>query len=484
MKKNRLRFPVSAALVAALLFLTFSFAAADEAPAGSGALDGVDFVMNGASAYGFTFSYPKDYVRGSYSSGGVFWESADTAAPNMITLDYVVYQELGEFCEDPEVARTYYPDEEQVARAGMTVLASGELMSEDGHPAHIHIFETENEDGEPYTVGFLYYARNNRILRARLFSEPRNGASGQDLPQVTREDMIRVFGGIGYDPAGAPITVADAAITLATKEGADTVTAGKKLTFTAAFANPEKVNKQNRNNAIEWSVSDVSGEALPAGVTINKTGVLSTGRTDEVLHLEVTASSPVFHVSATFPVTVIPVVKKVSVEPAELNFYAGTDTQQEVKAVLSPDTVPPQGITWKPSKKDIVEIVPDDENGTAVFRPLAAGKISVAVREPGGKNARLTVNVMEPVQGVELAVKGRPKPGSTVTVTYTITPKKAGNKNVEWSLDVGEDIATISKGRLKISKEAPVGTVITVTCTALGAPEPVVSGIQVEIVEK
>ena len=483
MKKSRFRFPVSAVLVAALLLISFSVAAADE-PSSSGVLAGVDFVTDGSGAYGFTLSYPKNYRQGSYTSGGVLWKSTDTAAPNVITLDYVIYQELGEFCEDPDVARSYYPDEEQLARTGMTVLANGEVMSADGHPAYIHIFETENEDGVPYTVGFLYYARNNRILRARVFSEPQNGTTGADLPQVTREDMIRVFEGIGYDPADAPITVADAAITLATKEGTDTVTAGKRLNFTAAFANPEKVNKQKKNNTIEWSVSDASGAELPAGVSINKNGVLSTGRANEVLHLEVTAASPVFHVSATYPVTVIPVVKRVSVEPAELFFYVGTDTQQEVKAILSPDTVPPQGITWKPSKKDIVEIVPNDENGTAVFRPLAPGKISVAVREPGGKNARLTVNVMEPVQGVELAVKGRPKPGSTVTVTYTITPKKAGNKNVEWSLDVGEDIATISKGRLKISKEAPVGTVITVTCTALGAPEPVVSGIQVEIVEK
>ena len=55
---------------------------------------------------------------------------------------------------------------------------------------------------------------------------------------------------------------------------------------------------------------------------------------------------------------------------------------------------------------------------------------------------------------------------------------------MEWSLDVDESIATFSKGKLIISKEAPVGTVITVTCTALGAPEPVVRSVEIEIVEK
>ena len=53
---------------------------------------------------------------------------------------------------------------------------------------------------------------------------------------------------------------------------------------------------------------------------------------------------------------------------------------------------------------------------------------------------------------------------------------------VQWSLDVGEDIATINeKGQLTISKTAPSGTKITVTCTALGAPTPVTASTVIEI---
>ena len=72
----------------------------------------------------------------------------------------------------------------------------------------------------------------------------------------------------------------------------------------------------------------------------------------------------------------------------------------------------------------------------------------------------------------------------TVTVKETLAPKQAGNKNVEWTLDVGEDIATVAKGKVKIAKTAAAGTVITVTCTALGAPEPVVRTVQIEVAEK
>jgi hypothetical protein len=47
---------------------------------------------------------------------------------------------------------------------------------------------------------------------------------------------------------------------------------------------------------------------------------------------------------------------------------------------------------------------------------------------------------------------------------------------------VGEDIATINeKGQLTIGKEVASGTKITVTCTALGAPTPVIATTVIEI---
>jgi hypothetical protein len=109
----------------------------------------------------------------------------------------------------------------------------------------------------------------------------------------------------------------------------------------------------------------------------------------------------------------------------------------------------------------------------------------VTVAEPGGKKAKLKITVADPVTAVELSAKGKTAPGGTVTVTAKLTPKKPGNAALEWSLDTTEDIATINaKGQVKIAKTAPAGTVITVTCKALGAPEPVETKIQIEVTEK
>jgi hypothetical protein len=148
---------------------------------------------------------------------------------------------------------------------------------------------------------------------------------------------------------------------------------------------------------------------------------------------------------------------------------------------MEPATVPAVGLTWSAGKKEIVEITAADD-GTAEIRPLKAGKVTVTVKAPGGKSAKLNVNTVEPVTGLELAVKGAAKPGKTVTVSAALEPKNAGNKALEWSVDVGEDVAAITqKGQVKIAKTAEAGTVITVTCRALGAPEPIEKTIEITV---
>ena len=106
----------------------------------------------------------------------------------------------------------------------------------------------------------------------------------------------------------------------------------------------------------------------------------------------------------------------------------------------------------------------------------------MTVKEPGGKSAKISIVVGDPVTAVALSAKGKAKPGGTVTLAAKLTPAKPVNKAVEWSVDVGEDVATINeKGQLKIQQGAAEGTVITVTCKALGAPEPITETIQVTV---
>ena len=190
-------------------------------------------------------------------------------------------------------------------------------------------------------------------------------------------------------------------------------------------------------------------------------------------------SSP-FLTTATKEITVIPAATGITAEPAEVILYEGKENQASVKAAVEPESIPNSLITWKTDKSNIVEIV-DNHDGTALITPLKAGKINVTATEPGGKKATVRVSVVVPVEGIELKVSGQAKPGGTVQIKPTLSPKNAGNKKVEWLIDVGEEIATVKNGTVKIKKDVPAGTVIKVTCTAPGAPEPISETVEIEV---
>ena len=404
------------------------------------------------------------------SRGRLICETEDKTGPSVTTMVFDLIG-LAEFTEDEAVAKKAY---EEINTESLNV-STDEIIEIDGHPARIVVADTDG-----YSLGLLCYARNNRMLLAEVDSFPTSEEAANSLPKVTAEDLKAIAEQISYDPTKADITTDDGAITVSAKGDATVLSGGKKIQMTAAFANTEKVNAKNRNNKTEWTVTDTATGEAPADVTIDAKGIMSANKAlSEVRKVEVTASSPVFHTSAKYLMTVQPAAKSIKTEPKELFFYTGTDAQT-LKAVLEPETVPPDGITWKINKEGIVEIT-DNKDGTATIKPLAAGRTTMTVTEPGGKKADLRVTVQEPVTELTLEATGKNNPGGTVKVKATVGPKEAGNKKLEWSLDVDKDIATIKNGEVRINKKAPAGTVITVTCTAPGAPEPVTSNIQIKV---
>ena len=388
----------------------------------------------------------------------------------------------GGYAEDPEKAKRFLTETVQVDNDPDLSNVQAEIVDIDGHPALLETY-TYHKNGAFYAhIGLIFYCRNNLLSRLRFFSEPVDGASAENTRRVTMEDLKAMAFQYQYDESQAPFTRANAEITISAKDNAVAVTAGKQLQLTAAFADTESINKKAKNDGITWSVTNAETGAEEPAATIATNGQLKIDKgLNAPVQLAVKAVSNIYGTEATYLVTAMPIVSKVTVEPAELFFYVGTEAPQTVKAQLEPATVPPVGLTWTPAKKDIVEIA-DAGDGMVSIKPLAAGKTTIAVKESGGKNAKLNVSVVEPVKSVELTVKGNAKAGGSVNVTAVLQPKQAGNKNVEWSLNVGEDVATINpKGQVKISKEAASGTKITVTCKALGAPEPIVATTEIEI---
>lgn len=352
----------------------------------------------------------------------------------------------------------------------------------DGHKGRAWTFENYS-GGQFYAhTALLRYARNNRLLSILFISLAGENGTPGNTPIITMDDMMRVAGEIGYDETQAPFIAADAQITVTEKNNATTVAAGKSLQFSAAFGNPERVNKKNGNDTILWRVLLANGGMCEDEAGITDKGQLITGKSmTEPVELLVEAVSQDYGTVGEYPVTVIPAVKTISVEPADLFLFVGTDEARTVQASTDPESVASIGLTWESKSKNVVEIT-DAGNGAVEIRPLKAGKTTVTAKEPGGKSAKVNVVVGEPVTALELSAKGKTAPGGTVSLTAKLTPAKPADKTVEWSIDVGEDVATINaKGQLKIAKETAEGTVITVTCKALGAPEPLTETIQITV---
>lgn len=431
------------------------------------------YVFNRITDDAAGFRYGK--LQNRYGYGASYY---DPETGNIrLNITYIIYTS-GSFRENPEDALAYYNSEKfQSIYSEGTISAQGDLEF-DGHPARYMLMTYPMSDGTTASVGVLAYARNDDYLLFTVQSYVDN--PGETPAPVTLSDLNIVSAGLTYDDSALEITQADGTITINCKEGAQAVTAGKKLNFSAVFSKPE-ITYNTDLNAISWSVVDAETGEPSADVTITDKGVLTAGKNiSSILKVKVVAVSDMFHSRSEYDLTVMPVIKKVILEPAEIFLYEGSDAEVTVTAKLDPD-ITPIGLTWTTKKEGVVE-AKVNEDGTAVFKAVAAGKIQYTVKEPGGKTATLKVNVVPPVTALTLSYKGKASPGKTVTITPIFEPKKPGNSAVEWSVNVGEDVATISnKGALKISKDAAPGTVITVTCKALGAPEPVVMTIDVPV---
>lgn len=333
----------------------------------------------------------------------------------------------------------------------------------------------------------LLYARGTVMLclRFRIWAAKSHKFGFEHLytlPQISDEDIQLLIDGVSYDENKAEIKKSDIVVTVTAKDGAAALSAGKTLQLTASFGNKKVVNAAAKNNGIEWSVAKADGSAVPE-ITISNKGLLTVKKTlNEAVEIVVTAKSTSFNTTGEYKLMVYPAISKLTVEPAKANLYLTEELTLTIG--IEPATIPVSVLAWKVSPAGVVELT-DNGDGTVTLKPLKAGEVTVSAKESGGKNAKAAIAVGQAVSSVEVTLKGKAKPGATLTPTAKVQPSKALDKKLVWSIDVGEDIATINSktGELKIRKAATEGTVIHVTATAQGAPEPVTGTLTVEVVK-
>lgn len=452
-------------------------------------------VVNGVFG---TAEWTDDYGRDGFSvtmPQGDEWHSRSLGTDRFCYCEKVHYYDIKEngeysvatlaeiYCDCYVLETGLMEDPEKAAEWLKTNYMSEAVENEtfeafeiDGHPALFDLATGLEYYGTKYSYAGIYYPRNNRLMQIRCYFY-----EGAPVPSL--RDLQFLAGHIGYDPEKAPLKASDAAITVTPAKGEASVTAGVKTVFTAAFANPEVINKKNKNDAVSWKVTDtVTGEA-PSFAKISKGALTVDKKLDHIAELEITAVSDMYQTAGSCRVTVLPQLKGLKADPAEIVFYTGTSAPVTLKITADPDVLTLTDCAFAAAKKGIVDIT-DNGDGTAVVSLLAAGKTEINI-QAGGKKTKVKVLCADPVTAAEIAVKGKCVPGGTVTCSAKLTPAKPAVPAVQWSVDVDESVAAIDeKGRLKIRKEAPAGTVIHVTCTALGAPEPVTATAEITVEAK
>ena len=294
------------------------------------------------------------------------------------------------------------------------------------------------------------------------------------LPIPDLESCLSVVRRMKYQGAPVELREKDPVPEIIQAEQVSKITEGESLRFTVS---DESRALEATWGEVEWSLVSSSGKEIK-GWSIDSTGLLSTGKgalRTGAAQVNVCARYAGAADSAVCTVTVMPELQKLWIGYSCSNqvTFPGCETHLSVSA--QPFGADIGQCEWSVSKPELIEYTVEEDG--LRFTPLAPGKVTFTVKNEDKKQATLAITIgTKPVTEVAVSVKkGTPKPGATVSLACALTPKKPDNPLVLWSMDADESVATLDeyKGVLKISKDAPAGTEITVTCTAYGAPEPV-----------
>lgn len=155
----------------------------------------------------------------------------------------------------------------------------------------------------------------------------------------------------------------------------------------------------------------------------------------------------------SYPVINIPITAFVLSEK-DLSLSIGT--KKQLTATITPSVANPK-ITWVSSNTDVAAV---DENG--LVTAVAAGTATITATIANNVKATCTVTVSNPVTHVTLDKTTLSlKRESTDTLTATVEPEDASNKNVTWASD-NEAVATVDENGVVTAVSAGTAN-ITVT---------------------
>jgi uncharacterized protein YjdB/Leucine-rich repeat (LRR) protein len=222
------------------------------------------------------------------------------------------------------------------------------------------------------------------------------------------------------------------------------------------------------SKVVEWTSSDTSIATVSNGVvTAKKVGTVT-----------ITASSKVdTNISASCEIEVKQYVTNITIGSSTDIKLLIPGAKCTLTATPGPSTAFNKEVTWSSSDKTVATV--NATTGLVTAKSIGSATITCKAKDGSGTVGTCVVTVVQPVTEITLAT---PKDatsvfiGKTLTVTPTVLPEDAGNKDVTWSSS-DKSIATVST--TGVVKGIAKGTA-TITCTAADG-SGVVKTIDIEV---
>lgn len=146
-------------------------------------------------------------------------------------------------------------------------------------------------------------------------------------------------------------------------------------------------------------------------------------------------------------------VSGISLNKTSLTLEQGNE--ETLTATITPSDATNKGVTWSSDAENVASVV----NGKVTALAVGTATITATADGDNTKTATCTVNVTEnthptAVEGITLSKTSLSlKVGATETLTYTITPQNATNKNVSWSSSAAGIAGVDNMGKVTANAE-------------------------------
>ncbi len=248
------------------------------------------------------------------------------------------------------------------------------------------------------------------------------------------------------------------------------VQVGKTLTLTATISPSDATDK-----TVTWSSSD------KAVATVDSKGVVTAVKPGTAT-ITASAKGKDGDVKATCTVKVTAAVTGVSLDRSDASLKVGESLT--LTATVSPAEATKRDVTWSSSDTSVATV-----SDTGVVSAVKAGSATItATTAEGGFKATCNVKVSAPsVTGVSLdRSEASLKVGESVTLSATVSPSDASNRNVTWSSSDSSVASVDGSGVVSAAKAGKATITVTTedggfkaSCTVTVAA-PGVSGVSLD----